>query len=114
MAAMTRPAPPYPTHADHPVCVLAGWPAAASATLGAEQSADGVRALLQLARGMTDAGRRVDLGGLEALVGRLCARSLDLMPEEGRRMALLLAGLLAELDALHRVMARHGDLGAPP
>ena len=81
--------------------------------LGAEQSGDGVRGLIQLARGMADAGRRVDLSGLEGLVGRLCARSLDLMPDEGRRMALLLAGLLTEFDALHGVMARRGDLGAP-
>ena len=114
MAAMTRPAPPDPSDADQPAAVLAGWPAAASAMLGAEQSADGVCALLQLARGMADAGRRVDLGGLEALVGRLCARSLDLMPDERRRMALPLAGLLAEIDALHAVMARHGAVGAPP
>lgn len=114
MVAMTCAAPPDPSHADPPAAVLAGWPAAASAMLGAEQSADGVCALLQLARGMTDAGRRVDLGGLEGLVGRLCARSLDLMPDEGRRMALLLAGLLAEIDALHGVMARHAALGAPP
>lgn len=111
MAAMTCAFPPASSDADQPAAVLAGWPMAVSAMAGAEQSVDGVRTLLQLARGMADAGRRIDLGGLDSLLGRLCARSLDLMPADGRRMVPLLAGLLAEIDALRCAMTRGS---APP
>ena len=113
MAAMKHAAPPGPCDTDQPASVLAGWPAAASAMAGAEQSVADLGAILQLARAMAEAGRRVDLGGLQALMGRLCARSLDLMPEEGRRIAPHLAGVLAEIDALHGVLLRQEAAGAP-
>ena len=50
--------------------------------------------MLRLARGMVQAGRRVELEGLDQMVGRLCARCLDLPPEEGRALRPLLAALL--------------------
>lgn len=81
--------------------VLAGWPAAAPQIVGVEQAADSVRTVLRLARGMVQSGRRVDLTGLDAMVGRLCAGSLDLPPDDGRRMGRVLAELLVEIDALH-------------
>ncbi len=111
MVSMTEAAPPFLDVANRPVSVLAGWPVADSAVAGAEQSVDDVRALLQLARGMADAGRRVDLGGLDGLLGRLCARSLDLMPDDGRRLVPLLAALLTEIDALRCALTR---ASAPP
>ncbi len=85
---------------------LPGWPASASSLPQAEQAVEAVATLLRLARGMAEGGRRVELAGLERLVGPLCARSLDLPADEGRRMVPLLAGLVAELDALQRMMAR--------
>jgi hypothetical protein len=80
---------------------IAGWPAAASPMVGAEQAADAVLKVLRLARGMAQAGRRVDLAGLDAMVGRLCARCLDLPPQDGRQIGAVLAALLVEIDALH-------------
>lgn len=89
-----------------PEPVLAGWPAVASALPQAEQAAEAVAALLRLARGMAECGRRVDLAGLERLIGPLCARSMDLPAAEGRRMVPLLAALVGEIDALHRMVVR--------
>ncbi len=60
-----------------------------------------------LARALVLAGRTVELAGLEGQVGLLCAKALDLPPEEGRQMRTELAILLAELDALA------GTLGLP-
>ena len=104
---MSLPAqhPPAPSGDAPPPGSLTGWPPAASALPEAEQAAAGVRTLLLLARGMAAAGRRVDLAGLEHMVGRLCARSLDLPAEEARRMRPALAALLVEIDALNAAMA---------
>jgi len=80
-----------------------------SAVPAAEQDAEAVRALLRLARGITSSGRRVDLHGLDRMVGRLCARCLDLPPADGRRMRLLLTELHVEIGSLNATMAT-----APP
>jgi hypothetical protein len=55
---------------------------------------------MRLARAMAQAGRTVELAGLDAGIGQLCARCLDLPPERGRKLRPILAGLIAELDAL--------------
>lgn len=107
MAAMNEVSPPGPRETDPTACVLAGWPAAASAMAGARQSADDLCVILKLARAMAEAGRRVDLDGVEALVGRLCARSLDLMPDDGRQIALQLELVMAGIDALHHALAHN-------
>lgn len=88
--------------------ILAGWPAAAPALGVAEREAAALGAMLRVARGLAQAGRRVELSGIDAMVGRVCARSLDLPPGDGRRMAPVLAGLLAELDALGSLIAEPG------
>ena len=62
--------------------------------------ADGVEAMLCLARGARESGRQVDLAGLDIVIGRLCAQCLDLPPDLARSMRPRLATLLAELDAL--------------
>ena len=67
----------------------------------AEQEVEAVAAMLRLASGMLASSRRLDLAGMDQMVGRLCARCLDLPPEEGRAMRPHLAGLLAEIDALN-------------
>jgi len=62
--------------------------------------ADGVTQTLGVARGLVEAGRYVDLGGLEDQVGLLCAKALDLPPEEGRAVRGELLVLLTRVEAL--------------
>lgn len=81
-------------------------PCAASRLPVAEQVAESAAAMLRLARGMVEAGRRVQLDGLDQIMGRLCARCLDLPPEEGRALRPRLAALLVEMDALHATLAQ--------
>lgn len=57
-----------------------------------------------LARTFAMAGRPVDLTGLDGQVGLVCARVLDLSPDEGRALRGNLEGLMAEIDALARAM----------
>jgi len=59
---------------------------------------------LRMARALVESRRHVDLAGLQDAIGRLCAASLDLPPEQGRAMRPQLAAVLAELDALERAM----------
>lgn len=63
-----------------------------------------VAAMLRTTEALLRAARPVDLRGLEAEVGRLCAASLDLPPDEGRLMRDDLAALLARLDAVDAVL----------
>jgi hypothetical protein len=57
-------------------------------------------AMLRLAEGVVAAGRKVDLTGLEDRIGLVCARALDLPPDEGARLRPDLVALLRDLDAL--------------
>ena len=66
----------------------------------ANRLADGIVSTLRMARALATAGRRIDVAGLDRLIGLLCAKSLDLPPEDGRRMRVTLIALLAEVDAL--------------
>lgn len=102
---MTQAEPHTPAH---PI------PSPASRQPAAEQAAEGVARMLRLARGMVQAGRRVELEGLDQMVGRLCARCLDLPPEEGRALRPMLAALLVEIDALNASLARPKLPGLPP
>jgi hypothetical protein len=65
---------------------------------------------LGIARSLVQAGKQVDLTGLDAEMGFICARALDLQPDEGRALRPHLAGLHAELDALSTALAAR----APP
>ena len=69
-----------------------------------ESFGEGVAVMLRMARALIDSRRHVDLAGLDAMVGPLCARALDLPPAQGRTVRPLLIGLLAELDALRAAM----------
>ncbi len=60
---------------------------------------------LTVARVLVGQRRSVDLAGLDGLVGRLCARALDLSPAEGREMRSTLCALLAEVEALSEMLA---------
>jgi hypothetical protein len=65
---------------------------------------------LGIARNLVRAGKQVDLTGLEAEMGFVCARSLDLPPDDGRALRPELIGLRAELDALFTAL----EARAPP
>jgi hypothetical protein len=66
--------------------------------------AHAIAGTLRVARGFVAAGRRVDLVGIEEPVGLLCARSLDLPPEQGRQMRVVLIDLRRELNALSETL----------
>jgi hypothetical protein len=57
-------------------------------------------ATARLARALAESGERIDLAGLSTHVGLLCARALDLDPEQGREMRVELITLRSDLDAL--------------
>jgi hypothetical protein len=65
-----------------------------------------------MARALAQSHRSIDLAGLDQEIGRLCAASLDLPPEQGQAMRPLLATVLAELDALSVCVAANADGGA--
>lgn len=78
-------------------------PAAAEAA--ATALAEGISATLRMARALIEGHRQVDLAGLDGMVGLLCARALDLPPEQGRALRPRLLLLLAELDGLNGALA---------
>lgn len=65
-----------------------------------EALAEQVRRTVATARALAGSGRRVDLAGLDQAVGLLCAKTLDLPPNQGRLARPHLAAILAELDLL--------------
>ena len=59
-----------------------------------------------LARALAESGRTIDLTGLDSRIGLLCAKSLDLPLEEGRRLRPRLVTLSTAIEALSRVLSR--------
>ena len=66
----------------------------------ARQLADGVAATLRVARALAYSRRAIDLTGFDRMIGLLCARALDLPPEQGRLIRPRLITLLGDLDGL--------------
>jgi hypothetical protein len=97
-----------PQHAES-VDTMPRYPPPLAATRELAQSITGT---LRVARGFLAAGRRIDLVGLEEPVGLLCARTLDLPPEQGRQMLVALINLRRELDVLSEALRM--TQGAPP
>lgn len=62
--------------------------------------AEQVRRTIAVARAFASTGRQLDMAGLEGSVGLLCAKTLDLPPDQGRTARAGLAAILAELDQL--------------
>ena len=62
--------------------------------------------MVGIARALVEAGRAIDLTGLDRQVGLLCAKSLDLPPDDGRRVRPRLIALFGSMEALSRVLAR--------
>lgn len=69
-----------------------------------------ISGFLKIAGVLIDAGRRIDLGGFEGEIGRLCAAVLDLEPAAGRALKPRLGALIAELDAVEARLTAHGVL----
>jgi hypothetical protein len=68
------------------------------------QLVETVARTLMVARVLAQRGRAVDLQGLDAMVGLLCAKTLDLGPDYARIMRPQLMALRAELDALSALL----------
>jgi hypothetical protein len=73
--------------------------------------ADELTKMVGVACALIEADRAVDLAGLDRDIGLLCAKSLDLPPDEGRAVRPRLIALLGSAEALVRVLATHA---APP
>ncbi|HTW25738.1 MAG TPA: hypothetical protein VME92_01320 [Acetobacteraceae bacterium] len=84
-----------------------------AAFLRAEQAADALGRTLRLALALLEAGRTLDLTGLEGCAGRLCAGALDLPPEHGQRLRPRLQSLLAETAALEALLRRSAGTTPP-
>lgn len=75
-------------------------PVAAVRALAAE-----LTQMIGVACALAEAGRTIDLTGLDHQVGLLCAKSLDLPPDEGRRVRPRLIALSGSMEALSRALA---------
>src|SRR5579875_1055343 len=74
------------------------------------QMAAGIDRMLLVATALIEMGRTVELAGIEAGVGRLCAGALDLPPELGREFRPTLIALRTRLDAAEgRLRLRHAE-----
>ena len=68
-----------------------------------------VQHTVEMAAGLTNGGRRVELAGLDHAVGLLCAKALDLPAVDGRLARPGLVALLTELDALSLALRTKGS-----
>lgn len=75
-------------------------PALSDDLAAASIMADGLQQSLRLARALAGQYRSVELEGLQESIGMLCAKALDLKPEEGRILRVALVALREELDQL--------------
>ena len=77
------------------------WPTPPADPLALQQAlAEQVQRIVAISRALAGSGRRVDLSGLDGAVGLLCAKTLDLPPDQGRLARPQLAAILTELDLL--------------
>jgi len=81
-------------------------PADSDASVAAVRAlSDELTNIVGVARALVEGGRTVDLAGLDRQVGLLCAKTLDLPPDEGRRLRPRLIALSATVETLLRAMA---------
>ncbi len=66
--------------------------------------AEGLRQSLGLARALAGRGRAIELDGVQGGVGLLCAKALDLPPDQGRTLRIALISLRDEIDRLSAAM----------
>ncbi len=80
---------------------LNSWPTPPADPVALQQAlAEQVQRVVAIARALAGSGRPVDLSGLDGAVGLLCAKTLDLPPDQGRLARPQLAAILTELDLL--------------
>ena len=82
-----------------------GFPPGPSPSVAAQAALQHVTATVAVASGLAATGRKVDLAGIEAVAGRLCAQLLDLPPEAGAQFRPALMALdqsIASLSTLLR------------
>ena len=97
MSRRRRIAPPRPALAEPPLADPASADAALAAALAAIAA---MERTLSVARALVEAGRRIELAGLESEAARLCA-ALACMPEgSAARLRPPLHALTGELDRL--------------
>ena len=77
------------------------WPPPTNA---AHAALEHVMVTVTVANGMAAAGRTVDLAGLDEMAGAMCARILDLPPEDGLGFRAALLDLDSRLAALASVI----------
>lgn len=80
--------------------MLNAWPKPKTPTLAAQDALHHVSATIAVARGLATTGRTIDLAGIEAAAGRLCAQVLDLPPTSGVALRPALLELDTSLQAL--------------
>ncbi len=61
---------------------------------------------LTVAEALLDAGREIDLSGLEREVAAVCAAAVTLPAAEGRALRGELAGLMLQVEGLHARLQR--------
>ncbi len=74
----------------------------------ARSLAGGLVSTARLTSALVTAHRQVDLAGLDAAIGLLCAKALDLEPEQGKLLLPELDAVLDELALLSGALAEHG------
>jgi hypothetical protein len=84
---------------------------AADPTAAVRELAEDLTRQVALACSQAEADEAIDLAGLDRQVGLLCAKSLDLPPDEGRRVRPRLIALSGLIEALSRVLAARAGLG---
>ena len=67
--------------------------------------AEALTQTIGVARALAESGRAIELIGLDREVGLLCAQSLDLPPDTGRRVRPQLIALSRAMEALSLVLA---------
>jgi hypothetical protein len=66
--------------------------------------ADELMKVVKVAHGLVAAGRDIDVTGLDQRIGLLCAKMLDLAPDEGRRVRPRLIALSGSVQTLARAL----------
>ena len=85
------------------------WPACVPQTSAAQLSLRRLAASIAVANGLASSGRAIDLGGLDAVAGLLCAQVLDLPPADGATLRPAINSLHAEIGELVMILKTSGQ-----
>ena len=87
------------------------WPPPAHDPVAAQHTlAEQVRNTVAIARALAGVGREVEIVGLDGMVGLLCAKTLDLPPDDGRAARPGLSAILAEIELLNATLRAKAPL----